>query len=81
MANSQENDSTISQQIWFVLNKKNEILLFLDEPIKNPITKKWEGNKPYINSRIHKEVSILAQQAQMSFESDPECIEVQFKKK
>ena len=76
-----EKSDLITQQIWFVLNKNNEILMFLDEPVKNPKTKKWEGKCPYINSRINDEITALAKQAQMSFESNPECIEVQFKRK
>lgn len=76
-----EKSDLITQQIWFVLNKNNEILMFLDEPVKNPKTKKWEGKCPYINSRINNEIAALAQQAQMSFESNPECIEIQFKRK
>jgi len=75
----EEKNNFITQQIWFVINKNNEILMFLDEPVKQG--NKWVGQKPYINSRIHEEISALAQQAQMSFENNPECIEVQFKKK
>ena len=41
-----EKSDLITQQIWFVLNKNNEILMFLDEPVKNPKTKKWEGKCP-----------------------------------
>ena len=71
----------ITQQIWFVSDKNGDILMFLDEPIKNPTTRKWEGKQPYVNSKIYNEICILAQQAQMNFETSPECIEIQFKRK
>jgi len=68
----------ISQQIWFAVNKNGSVFMFLDEPIRDG--NKWKGNYPYVNSKIQNEINALVQQAQMNFEMDPQCIEIQFEK-
>lgn len=67
-----------SARVWFGVNKKNEIQMFLDEePVKNRESGKYEGNNPFINSLFYEDLKKIVQNANLTFESEPQCIEIQ----
>ena len=67
--------------IWFGVNKNNQIQMFADEePKKNLKIGKYEGKNPFVNSVFYDELKSIVQQTNMTFESEPQCIEIQIKK-
>ena len=73
-----DSKNLVSQQIWFAVNRNGDSVMFLDEPIKDG--QKWVGKFPYVNSNLKREIDGLVQQAQMNFEMEPQCLEIQFEK-
>lgn len=72
------NNQLKSARVWFGVNKKNQIQMFLDEePIKNKQLGRFEGKNPFINSLFYEDLKKIAQNANLTFESDPQCIEIQ----
>ena len=67
-----------SQQIWFCVDKNGFICMFTEKPIKNVVKGTWESKNPYINSKIYNDICAIVQQAKMTFENEPEVIEMQF---
>ena len=65
--------------IWFAVNKNGTVRMFLDNPTKNVDLGIWESKKPYVNSVLYKDICQIVQQARMSFENNPEIIEMQIK--
>ena len=63
---------------WAAVNKNGFLLLFTNEPTRNDNTGKWEGEL-YVNSAIHKMLGPLVEQANMSWENDPEYFEFEIK--
>ena len=64
--------------VWFGVNKKNDIQMFLDEePTKNKELGRYEGKSPFINSLFYEDLKKIAQGAHMTFDSEPQCIEIQ----
>ncbi len=62
-------------QIWFCVNKKNKVQMFLEEPKRNKELGRFEGNAPFINSMIYDEICKYARN--MNFESEPQCLPIQ----
>ena len=68
-----------SVQIWFAVNKNGQVRMFLDNPKRNINKGIWESKCPYINSLLYKDICQVVQQAKMTYENNPECLEIQFK--
>jgi len=66
-----------SVTIWFAVNKNGNVRMFLDNPKKNTERGIWEGKYPYVNSIIYKDINKVVKQAKMTFENNPEVIEIQ----
>ncbi len=64
------------QQIWFAVNHNENVVMFLDEPVKNEKLGKWESKYPYINSLIYKDICNLVKQSKMNWNSECQCIEI-----
>lgn len=67
--------------IWFCVNRNGKVKMFLDEPIKNEKLGIYEGKSPYVNTLIYKDMCEVVKQAKMSFDTDPQAIEIQIQKK
>lgn len=66
-----------SVTVWFAVNRNGNVRMFLDNPKKNVEKGIWESNLPYVNSVIYKDITRVVQQAHMSFDSNPEVLEIQ----
>lgn len=62
--------------IWFAVNKNGYVGLYVDEPKRNTKLGKWESQFPYINSIANKKIIEFIQKANMSWENEPECINI-----
>ena len=72
------NQKLKSARVWFGVNKKNEIQMFLDdEPKKNKELGRYEGKNPFVNSLFYEDLKKIAQGSNLTFESEPQCIEIQ----
>lgn len=76
---TKEKENLKSVQIWFCVNRNSDVRMFLENPTKNVTKGIWESKKPYVNSVLYKDICRIVQQARMSFENNPEIIEVQIK--
>jgi len=74
-----EKEKLKSVQIWFGVNRNGRVRMFLDNPTKNVTRGIWESKKPFVNSVLYKDICQIVQQARMSFENNPELIEMQIK--
>lgn len=74
-----EKEKLKSIQIWFCVNRNGRVRMFLDNPTKNVTRGIWESKKPFVNSVLYKDICHIVQQARMSFENNPEIIEMQIK--
>lgn len=72
------NDNKLkSARVWFGVNKKNNIQMFLDEePIKNKELGRYEGKNPFVNSLFYDDLKKIVQNSKLTFESEPQCIEI-----
>lgn len=68
-----------SINVWFAVNKNGKVRMFLDNPTKNVVSGKWDSKYPYVNSKLYKDIIQVVQQAKMTFENDPEVIQIQIK--
>ncbi len=69
-------DNIITKTIWFAVNKNGFVGLYLDKPVRNKLTKKWESKYPFINSIIYNEIVDLVEKAKYTWENEPECITI-----
>ena len=60
--------------IWIAINKNQTLSMHAEEPRRSRI--QWISNRPYINSRIYKNLSNLVKKSMLSWETEPECIEI-----
>lgn len=63
--------------IYITVNKNGSINLSLDKPIKN--NDKWIINDYFCNSTLYKQMYDLIKKSEMSFDSEPEVIEINLK--
>ena len=75
----EEKEKLKSIQIWFAVNRNGNVRMFLENPTKNISKGIWESKSPYVNSVMYKDIARVVQQAHMTFENNPEIIEMQIK--
>lgn len=66
-----------SQQIWFYVDRDGKTKMSLDEPKKNEKIGKYEAKYPYVNCLIYKEICEVVKHACLTYESEPQFIEIQ----
>lgn len=66
------------QGVWFAINKNGKVVMFTEEPKKNEQKGIWESKFPYINSILYKDICEISKQAKMTFETEPQYIEIKF---
>lgn len=67
--------------IWFCVNRDNKVKMFLDEPVKNEKTGRYEGKSPYVNTLLYKDISEVVKQTKMTFDTEPQAIEIRVQQK
>ena len=67
--------------IWFCVNRDGKVKMFLDEPVKNEKTGRYEGKSPYVNTLLYKDMCEVVKQSKMTFETDPQAIEIRVQQK
>jgi len=71
-------DKAKSVVVWFGVNKNGDVRMFLDEePKKNLERGILVGNNPFVNSVLYEDLKQVVKNAKMTFNSDPQCIEMQ----
>jgi hypothetical protein len=75
----EEKEKLKSVQIWFCVNRNGDIRMFTDNPTKNEKLGKWTSKNPFINSVLYNDISQIVKSAHMTFENNPEIIEMQIK--
>ena len=67
-----------SMTVWFAINKSGFVSLFAEEPKRNEETGKWDSKFPFVNSLVYDQVVALVEKAGLKWESEPECININF---
>ena len=62
--------------VWFAVNKNGFVGLYSDEPKRNKDIGKWESKLPFINSVIYEQIIDLVQKTSMTWDKEPECIQI-----
>lgn len=60
--------------IWIAVNKNGSLSMHVTEPHKE--NTKWISSRPYVNSKVYKNLSNLVKKSMLSWETEPECIEI-----
>ena len=63
--------------IWIAVNKDQTLCMHTVEPKRT--STKWISSRPYINSIAYKNLSKLIKKSMLSWETEPECIEINIK--
>lgn len=63
--------------IYITVNKNGSINLSIDKPIKE--NNKWVINNYFCNSQLYNQMYDLVKKSKMTFESEPEVIEINLK--
>ena len=63
--------------IWFGINKSGKLSMHYVEPHRSG--DRWISNRPYVNSAIYKDIENVISKSEMTWNDDPECININFK--
>ena len=64
--------------VWFGVNKNSDIRMFLDEEPKKDLERGiLIGKNPFVNSVLYEDLKQVVKNAKMTFNSEPQCIEIQ----
>lgn len=67
-------------QIFIGINKNHKVSLHAVEPTRNMNKGIWISNRPYINSFVQKNIDDMIKHSKMTWEMDPEVIEIDLKR-
>ena len=67
--------------IFIGVNKNGEASLHTIEPTRNENTGKWVSLRPYVNSFIHNNMNRMIKHSNMTWNMEPEFIEINLSKK
>ena len=65
-------------KLYIAVSKSGLLMMFLDKPVRQGNT--WVG-RHYVNSIVQKEIEEMINGCDLSFEREPEYLEMQFKYK
>jgi len=60
--------------IWIAINKDQSLSMHTVEPHRTRT--RWVSTRPYVNSKIHNNLSKLVKKSMLTWETEPECIEI-----
>lgn len=66
-----------TQIIWVAMNKNGSVRMFLDEPIRNRTTGRWESKRPFVNSKLYEDIIKIIEHSSVTWESEPNFFEIQ----
>ena len=66
--------------IYVGVNKSGSASLHTVEPVRNKNTGMWVSLRPYVNSTINKSMNSMIKHSQMTWEMEPEFIEINLSK-
>ena len=66
-------------QIFIGVNKNRKVSLHTVEPVRCMDTGKWVSSRPYVNSVVQKNIDTMISHSKMTWEMEPEVIEIDLK--
>ena len=67
-------------QIFIGVNKNRRVSLHTVEPVRCMETGTWVSSRPYVNSIVQKNIDDMISHSKMTWEMDPEVIEIDLKR-
>ncbi len=67
-------------QIYIGINKNKKVSLHTVEPVRNTELGIWVSKRPYVNSYVQKNLEDMIKHSKMTWEMEPEVIEIDMMK-
>lgn len=67
-------------RIFLGVNKNGNISLHIVEPKRNNDNGTWISNRPYVNSVVYNNLSKMIKHSKMTWEHEPEVLEIDLKR-
>ena len=67
-------------QIFIGVNKNRRVSLHTVEPVRCMETGTWVSSRPYVNSIVQKNIDDMISHSKMTWEMEPEVIEIDLKR-